>query len=342
LLQIRMDKGDPLRMYVDHILSAAEKASVLTKSLLTFGRKQPVNLQPTYINIIIKGTKQLLNRLLTEDIVLETRLDPEPLSIMADATQIDQILFNLVSNARDSMPKGGTVIIETQQTFLEKGFTSIHGFGVSGRYVVLSVSDTGMGMNKATKEKIFEPFFTTKETGKGTGLGLATVYGIVKQHNGYVTVYSEPGIGTTFRIYFPAVTGRPEVEPPAFFDLKRGKETILVAEDNEDVRRFTKEVLKMYGYHVIEAVDGVDAVDKFQEAEMVDLLILDTVMPRKNGKEALDEIIKIKPDIKVLFMSGHARDILLDKGIREKEFEFISKPLSPHELLGKLRSMLDA
>jgi PAS domain S-box-containing protein len=341
LLQMRMDGSDPLRVYVDQILSAAQKAAGLTKVLLTFGRKQPINLQPIRLNDIVEGTKQLLNRLLTEDITLHTRLDSENVSFMADATQIDQILFNLVTNARDSMPKGGVIAIETQTVLLDELFMSIHGFGQPGQYVLLVVSDTGVGMDEATREKIFEPFFTTKATGKGTGLGLATVYGIVKQHGGYITVYSEQGTGTSFRIYFPVAKGAPRTEQSQSLALDKGKETILIAEDNDEVRRFTRDILKLCGYRVVEAVDGEDGVAKFREAEKIDLLLLDTVMPRKNGKEALEEIKKIRPDVRFLFMSGHTMDILLDKGLKEKEFDFISKPLSPNELLRKVREILD-
>ena len=341
LLQMRMENTDPLRMYVDRILSAAHKASGLTKSLLTFGRQQPINLQPTSINGIIQGTEQLLKRLLTEDILFETRLTPENVTVMADATQIDQILFNLVTNARDSMPKGGTLVLETGRAVLDRDFALVHGFGEPGTYAVLSVTDTGVGMDETVTDKIFEPFFTTKETGKGTGLGLATVYGIVKQHGGYITVYSEVNVGTTFRIYFPAVRTKADEERPVFFHVKRGDETILVAEDNEEVRRFVKDIFKLYGYKTIEAVDGEDAVEKFKHEKDIDLVILDSVMPKMNGREAYDEIVRIRPDARVLFMSGHTRDILLDKGIGEKEFAFISKPLVPNELLQLVREILD-
>ena len=341
LLQMRMEKTDPLRMYVDRILSAAHKASGLTKSLLTFGRQQPINLQPTNLNGIMQGTEQLLKRLLTEDILFQTTLTSENVTIMADATQIDQILFNLVTNARDSMPRGGTLIVETGRTVLDRDFTLVHGFGEPGTYAVLSISDTGTGMSAAVMEKIFEPFFTTKETGKGTGLGLATVYGIVKRHNGYITVYSELNLGTTFRIYFPAIKTRADEEQAVIFNVKRGDETILVAEDNEEVRRFVKDIFKLYGYRIIEAVDGEDAVMKFRQQNAIDLVILDSVMPKMNGREAYDEIVRMKPGVKVLFMSGHTRDILLDKGIQEREFAFIPKPLLPNELLRKVREILD-
>ncbi len=231
LLQMRMDKANPLRLHVDQILSASQKAANLTQSLLAFSRQQPIILNPVNINDIVSGTKNLLKRLLTEDIVLKVALSPEDHTIMADHTQIDQILFNLTTNARDAMPKGGTLTIETQFMKLDNSFKQMHGFGEPGKYVLLSVSDTGVGMSEATREKIFVPFFTTKEVGKGTGLGLATVYGIVKQHDGYIIVYSEKGMGTAVKIYFPATGAIVKEEEPSAASIARGKETILVAED---------------------------------------------------------------------------------------------------------------
>ena len=203
LLQMRLDKGDPLRHYVDQILSSSEKAAQLVQGLLAFSRKQPISLKPVRLNDILKGTEKLLKRLLTEDIELKTIFAPEDTTIMADATQIDQILFNLVTNARDAMPNGGRLFIETTRVELDRRFLEVHGYGEPGTYGLISISDTGIGMDEATQEHIFDPFFTTKELGKGTGLGLSTVYGIVKQHRGYINVYSEPGIGTTFRVYLP-------------------------------------------------------------------------------------------------------------------------------------------
>jgi two-component system cell cycle sensor histidine kinase/response regulator CckA len=203
LLQMRINEADPLMAYVNQILSASQKATTLTKRLLSFTRQQPKNLQAIGINKIIRGTEDLLKRLLTEDIHLETRLARDDLMIRADPIQMDQILFNLVSNARDAMPRGGGLTIETGQALLDNNFLLTHGFGEPGRYALLSISDTGAGMDEITRKKIFEPFFTTKE--KGTGLGLATVYGIVKQHDGYITVYSDQNVGTTFQVYFPLI-----------------------------------------------------------------------------------------------------------------------------------------
>jgi len=233
--------------------------------------------------------------------------------------------------------------IETKLTKFDDAFIRAHGFGKTGEYVMISVSDTGMGMDEKTREKIFEPFFTTKEVGKGTGLGLSTVYGVVKQHDGFINVYSEPGEGTTFHVYFPVVvTETAEDKICHTPEVKGGLETILVAEDNADMRNLIKEVLDSKGYSVIESVDGADAVRNYVDfKDRISLIILDVVMPRKNGMDAYKEIKKMKPDIKVLFMSGYTGDIVLDKGVQEKEYNFISKPLSPNALLLKLREILD-
>jgi PAS domain S-box-containing protein len=341
LLQMKMEKSI-LSTYVDHILSASNKAADLIQGLLAFSRQQAISLKPIYINNIITKTESLLKRLITEDITLKTLLAPDNITIMADATQIDQILFNLVTNARDAMPQGGTLTIETTLVELDEEFKRHHGYGEPGDYALLSITDTGTGMDETTCEKIFDPFFTTKEVGKGTGLGLSTVYGIVKQHNGYISAYSEPGKGTTFHIHLPtasaAIEEKKSLDPP---EAKRGDETILVAEDNEAVRGLVTDVLRNYGYTIIEAIDGVDAIEQFRRTDAVDLLILDSVMPQKNGRQVYDEICKIRSDVKVIFTSGHTRDIILDKGIEDKKFDFIAKPISPAELLQKVREVLD-
>ena len=341
LLEMGLNTDNPLRSYADHILSSTRKAANLTQSLLTFSRQQPIALSPVGLNDILGKTEKLLARLLTEDITLITILSPQEIPVMADVTQIDQILFNLVANARDAMTHGGTIVMKTGFTEIDREFIDSHGFGKPGEYASLSVSDTGTGMDSATKEKIFDPFFTTKEVGKGTGLGLSTVYGIVKQHKGYIDVYSEPGSGTAFTIYLPAVMTAIGEEAPAARAPKRGNETILVAEDNEAVRNFLREILLQYGYTVVEAVDGADAVAKFKEHGHIDLLIIDSVMPKMNGREAYNEISGMRPGIKVLFTSGHTRDVVLDRGIEESKFNFISKPLLPNELLDKVREVLD-
>ena len=341
LIQLKLDKENPLRRYVDQILSASLKGANLTRSLLAFSRKQPITLNPVNLNSLIKGTEKLLKRLLTEDIILKTVLASEDIMLMADSTQIDQILFNLVTNARDAMPKGGSLTVETKTIVLDRKFVTIHGFGEPGKYALLSISDTGTGMDAAVKEHIFDPFFTTKEVGKGTGLGLSTIYGIVKQHNGYITVYSEPDIGTTFRIYLPLTNAVVETDVSSSASIRGGAETILVAEDNKEVRHLIKNILVEFGYTIIEAKDGEDAINKFNKHEGIDLLVLDSVMPKKNGKAVYDEICTTNPHIKVIFTSGYTRDVILDKGIEDKKFDFISKPLSPKELLEKVREALD-
>ena len=342
LIQMKIDKSSPLQSYVDQILSASQKAADLTQSLLAFSRQQTATLAPLDINNTIKVTKKLLKRLLTEDIELRTSLTQDDMIVMADKSQMDQILFNLVANARDAMPKGGKLAIETSITVIDSTFIRIHGFGEPGRYVLINISDTGMGMDETTQEKIFDPFFTTKEVGKGTGLGLATVYGIVKQHNGYITVDSTPNQGSIFRIYLPTVRTKVDKEQrktaPA---IMMGKETILIAEDNEEVRHFMREALQRYGYKIIEASDGEDAVDTFKRHRDIDLIVVDSVMPKKNGREVYEEIHGINPQVKVLFMSGYTKDIVLNKGIEDKEFDFIAKPLSLNKLLQKVREVLD-
>lgn len=342
LMQMKMDRSSPLRSYLDQVISASRKAADLTRSLLTFSRQNPATLVPLDINDTIETTKKLLKRLLTEDIELRTYLIKEDVVIMADRSQIDQILFNLATNARDAMPRGGTLIIETAVVIMDVDFIKVHGFGDPGRYVKISVSDTGEGMDEVTREKIFDPFFTTKEIGKGTGLGLPTVYGIVKQHNGYITVYSEPGHGTTFRIYLPAAAQvKVGEERDKAASITRGKETVLIAEDDEEVRRFMQEALEEYGYKTIEAVDGEDAINKFKQHRGIDLIVVDSVMPKKNGREVYEEIRKMDPRIKALFTSGYTRDIVLDKGIEDQEFDFVAKPLQFEEFLQKIREVLD-
>jgi two-component system, cell cycle sensor histidine kinase and response regulator CckA len=341
LLKMAVENTSPLRSYIDPILASSEKAAHLTRSLLAFSRLGPVSLTPLDINKEIKATEKLLKRLLTEDVELTTTLASEDIIVMADPTQMEQILFNLATNARDAMQRGGKLFIQTRLVELDDEFLKTHGYGGPGMYALLSISDTGCGMDAATQERIFDPFFTTKEVGKGTGLGLSTVYGIVKQHNGYITVYSEPGGGTSFYLYLPALRAailKKETPSP---QLRRGHETILVAEDNEDVRRLVRSVLTKYGYSVIEAMDGQDAIDKLKKQRRIDLVILDSVMPKKNGREVYDEARVINPGIKVIFTSGYAKDIVLDKGIETKDVDFISKPISPDEMLIKVRESLD-
>jgi PAS domain S-box-containing protein len=342
LLQNNMDASDPLRLYVDQILSASRKAASLTQSLLAFSRQQPITLAPININEIILRTEKLLKRLITDDVDLKTVYSESDIIVEADPTQIDQILFNLAANARDAMVNGGCLSIKTEHIMIDDTFIRDHGFGKPGQYALISVSDTGCGMSEETRAKIFEPFFTTKEIGKGTGLGLSTVYGIIKQHGGHISLVTAPGKGTRFDIYLPTVriSIEPEKESSETFDTK-GTEKILVADDDEDVKNLMADILREDGYEIIEAADGDEAVQQFRENPGIDLVILDSVMPKLNGREAYERIRTIKPAIKVLFTSGYTRDVILDKGIMAKEFEFIAKPLVPVKLLQKVRQIFD-
>ena len=342
LLRMKMREDEPLRLYVDQILASAEKAANLTQSLLAFSRKQQIKLKPLNLYDAVKGTGKLLERVLSEDIQLKIAQTHQETVIMADPTQIEQILLNLATNARDAMPRGGLLSIETGVATLDNEFIRTHGYGERGKYALLSVSDTGIGMDETTKEHIFEPFFTTKEVGKGTGLGLSTVYGIVKQHNGYITVSSRRHQGTTLRIYFPLAVGRKAPEAPLSQKMERGSETILVAEDDSAVRTLTTDILNTYGYATLEATDGQHAVEVFAERkEDIDLVVLDVVMPRKNGREAFEELKKIRPAVKVLFVSGYTGDAIIDKGVQSERIDFIQKPLSPNDLLRKVREILE-
>jgi PAS domain S-box-containing protein len=343
LLRLKMERDDPRRTYAEQILATAEKAANLTQSLLAFSRKQVTVRQPLGVNAVIQRMRELLTKIMDEDVELVMTLAPGELTVMADGGQIEQVIMNLAANARDAMPNGGLLSISTGAVDLDAAFILAHGFGRKGRHALVTVSDTGTGMDENTVKRVFEPFFTTKEVGKGTGLGLSIVYGIVKQHDGFITVYSEPGQGTTVKIYLPLFTGA-AVEPggrEAEY-RKGGTETILVVEDDAEVRKFTVAALSEFGYKVIEAVDGVAAVSMFREhAGRIGLVIMDVVMPRKNGKEACDEIKKIRPDARVLFTSGYTADIVHKKGILDEGLDFVSKPLSPTRLLKTVREILD-
>jgi two-component system cell cycle sensor histidine kinase/response regulator CckA len=343
LLLMKMEAGNPDRPFMEQIISSSERAAHLTHSLLAFSRKQVVDLKPIYLNDIIRRLEHLLGRVIGEDVEFETILAEERLPILADSMHIEQVLMNLAANARDAMPNGGTLRIKTETVIIGEDFVRTHSYGRPGTYASLSVTDTGIGMEENIKRRIFEPFFTTKEVGKGTGLGLSMVYGIIKQHNGYITVDSEPGKGTTFRIYLPLMpAGAIEELPPAPAENMRGTETILLAEDDKIVRDLTRHVLMNSGYTVIEAVDGEDAVRQyFNAGKGIDLLIFDIIMPKKNGKEAYLEINKAQPDIKTLFMSGYTADIVYKKGILEADYDVVMKPVSPVEFLKKVREVLD-
>jgi PAS domain S-box-containing protein len=343
LLMMKLPEDDPGRAYVDPIIQSAERAAHLTSNLLAFSRKQIINLKPVSVNDIIRRVEKLLVRVIGEDIAFRTRLSSDDHAVLADSIQIEHVLMNLATNARDAMPDGGTLVVETDAYELGEEFVRAHSYGKPGRYVLITVTDSGIGMDENVLSHVFEPFFTTKEIGKGTGLGLSMVYGIIKQHNGYITVASEPGKGTTFKLYLPLITAATvgdKIKNSAA--VKRGKETVLLAEDDTPVRELTRRVLEGAGYTVIETSDGAEAVSTFKNnKDTIGLVVLDIIMPRKNGKEACMEIRAIRPDIKALFMSGYTADIIHKKGILETGMDVILKPITPSNFLIKVREVLD-
>jgi len=343
IMHMKMKADDPFLENVQEILSSSDRAAALVQSLLAFSRKQIINPRPVNINEAIKKVEKLLLRVIGEDIEFRTRYADTDLIALVDAGQLEQVLMNLATNARDAMPKGGTLAIETGRVVLDEAFITDHGYGQEGEYALVTVSDTGAGMDEKTRERIFEPFFTTKEMGRGTGLGLSMVYGVVRQNNGFIDCSSEPGKGTAFMIYLPLTEAVPEdqekKEPAA---MARGTETILAAEDDEVLRRLYQTVLQEFGYTVITVSDGEEAVASLREnRDRVDLLILDMVMPKKNGMEAYEEMQRIRPGIKALFVSGYTADMLKEKGAGGEGVPLITKPVSPAELVKKVRELLD-
>jgi PAS domain S-box-containing protein len=344
VLQEDLPQDSALRFRAEQILSAAQRAAGLTASLLTFSSKQITNPRQHSLNEIVNRMRDLLIRLAGEAVKVTIRLTPDNPMIMADSGQLDQVLMNLASNARDAMPGGGELTITTQLVELDEPFIAVRGFGRTGRFALLTVTDTGTGIEERTLKRMFEPFFTTKPVGKGTGLGLSIVYGIVSRHGGYVDVQSRPGEGTSFLIYFPlhqaATEGDRQIESMASV---RGTETILLAEDDKDLRRLNSGILTDRGFTVIEAKDGDEAVAKFQAHRgKIDLLVLDVFLPRKNGKEAYDQIRALEPSIKVLFTSGYPLEFVQQRGIVEDAIPFLAKPVAPPLLLHKIRDVLDA
>ena len=342
LLRNELAEENKLRSYVDQILQAGEKAAALTHRLLAYSRKQLLNPQPVNLNDTISSIEKMLTRLITEDIDLKFCLEAADPVAEADPGQLDHVLINLVTNARDAMPHGGTVTITTGVVTPDDDFVRQHPGMKEGAYVVVKVSDTGIGMSEEIREKVFDPFFTTKEVGKGTGLGLSMTYGIIKQHNGIIEVDTEVGRGTTISIFLPLAKRVVENQDRTTDAVARGNaETILVAEDDPVVMGYLTELLEMNGYNVIEAKNGEDAVEKFiLHKEIIRIALLDVIMPRKNGKQVYEEIVGIKPGIKTLFMSGYTRDVISWKDALDKGITLIAKPVQPAELLMKLKEAL--
>jgi PAS domain S-box-containing protein len=340
----RLGENHPIQSYLEEIQKAGDRAANLTRQLLAFGRKQL--LQPLLLNLndVVRDVHKLLKRLIGEDVQLVAKLTPDLQRIKADPGQVEQVLVNLVVNARDAMPRGGTITIETSNVELDTFYTSKHADITPGRYVMLAVSDTGTGMDHDTQERIFEPFFTTKEKGKGTGLGLSTVYGIVRQSGGNVWVYSEPGKGTTFKVYLPQSVN--EVEPPVTPEpestMRSGTETVLLVEDEDMVRDLAIQLLKEGGYNVLEASGGEEALGICKEhTAPIDLLITDVVMPKMSGKDVADQLKTIHPETKVLFMSGYTDEAIVHHGIVDPDIAFLQKPFSEKALAQKIREVLD-
>jgi PAS domain S-box-containing protein len=342
---MKMGVDDPNRHNLEQILASSDRAVALTQSLLAFSRKQPISLARIDLNDVIVQFEKFLHRLLREDIELKTILAPKELPVLADRGQVEQVLMNLMTNARDATPQGGRIIIETGLIELEQSFIKAHGFGREGAYALLSVTDTGVGIPKNIQNRIFDPFFTTKEEGKGTGLGLSMAYGIVKKHEGYINVYSQHGVGTTFKIYLPVTHVPADAEQRKNDELdpvRGGTETVLIAEDDASLRELTATLLRRFGYTVIEAADGKDAVAKFMEnRDIIRLVILDGIMPKMNGKAAWMEIKALSFGIKAIFISGYAEDIFTKEGIFDKEASFIQKPYPPLVLAKRVRELLD-
>lgn len=341
LVLMNLQGSEKTRHHVEQILASSERAAGLTQGLLAFSRKQESNPQPVDLNGIVRNMRKFLERIIGEDIEIEIDLAQEGLTVLADTGQMEQVLMNLATNARDAMPDGGVLRIKTG--FLADD-QNIISSSTSLRYGYISVSDTGAGMDEKIREKIYEPFFTTKEVGKGTGLGLSIAYGIIKQHHGFISVESREREGTTFRVHVPLIekeTPNAEIVKP--FILPFGKETILIAEDDEEVRNLSRSLLEECGHTVIVAENGEDAVEKFS-ARMgrISLVILDVVMPKMNGRQAFEAMRELQPEVSVLFMSGYAEEIVSAKGVCDHDLAFMEKPIIPKIFLQKVREILDS
>jgi two-component system, cell cycle sensor histidine kinase and response regulator CckA len=345
LLACKLAPDNDLSRYAGEIRKAAELAAVLTRQLLAFSRKQLLQPRVLDVNAVVTDIRHMLERLIGEDVTLSMVLAPALGAIKADQGQVEQVILNLVVNARDAMPQGGRITIETAAVVLNENYASTHLAINPGPHVMLAVSDDGQGMDEATLARIFEPFFTTKEKGKGTGLGLATIYGIVKQCGGTLWVYSEVGQGTTFKVYFPRVdeeiVGRGE--SPMANETSWGTETVLLVEDERAVRDLAREVMQRCGYSVLVAADGGEALAvaaKF--SGVIDLLLTDVVMPNMNGRQLASQLTALRPAMKVLYISGYTANAIFHHGVLEPGTEFLPKPFTPDLLARKIREVLEA
>jgi len=329
---------------IDDVVITAMKASALIGQILAFSRRQPAHPRVVDVNGLISGLRNMMQGLIGENISLETYLHEDIWRIKVDPSQFEQILVNLFVNARDAMPKGGEIIIETANAALDDEYGKQKGISFRGRAVMISVTDTGAGIPAHVVPHIFDPFFTTKEKGIGTGLGLSTVYGIVKQNGGYVWVYSEEGKGTTFKLYFPVTDdeydpGRDGISSP--YEKEGGTERILFVEDNEEIRKSVSSLLQAFGYSVVSAGCGEDALALGEDDDPFDLLISDVMLPKMTGKELFEGLRKLNPSLQVLFISGYTENVITKQGIMKRDVNFLQKPFSAKELNEKIRNILD-
>jgi two-component system, cell cycle sensor histidine kinase and response regulator CckA len=335
---------DPRVEDLSEIRKAAVAAASLTRQLLAFSRRQVIEPRLVNLNDVVESSEKMLRRLIGEDIEVQTTLSSVPLTVMIDPGQLEQVMMNLAVNARDAMPTGGKLTLETANVMLDAEYARDHWPVTPGNFAMLAVSDIGCGMDEQTRALMFEPFFTTKAAGQGTGLGLATVYGIVEQSNGFIYVYSEPGKGTSFKIYFPLLeqtavqyAAKPGLETP-----RGGAETILLAEDATAVRVAARQILERLGYTVLEAANGTDALSTAQNGNKIDLLLTDVVMPEMSGRELVDRFAKLRPNTRVLFMSGYTDDAIVRHGVLRPGTAYLQKPFSPDTLARKVREVLDS
>jgi two-component system cell cycle sensor histidine kinase/response regulator CckA len=344
MLGADLESDDPVREDLEEIQRAGERAATLTRQLLAFSRQQVLAPKIVDLNVVIAAMHKMLGRVIGEDVDFRSVTPPGLGNVKVDPGQIEQVIMNLVVNARDAMPKGGKLTVETANVSLDEPYAAEHAGVRPGPHVMLAVSDTGVGMDRATQARIFEPFFTTKETGKGTGLGLSTVFGIVKQSGGHIWVYSEVGRGTTFKIYLPQAEGEATVAGKSGSAMSlRGSETILLVEDEEQLRKLARGILKKNGYHVLDAKDAADALavrDRF--SGRIDLLLTDVVMPGMSGRELAERFVVAHPQIRVLFMSGYTADTVVHHGVLDAGIAYLQKPLTPETLTRKVRQVLDS
>ncbi|MGC4000869.1 MAG: response regulator [Anaeromyxobacter sp.] len=333
------------RECVTELLRAGERAADLTHGLLTFSRKHVLEAAPVDLGAIVSDLQRMIQRLIGETVRVSCRLEEEPLRVLADRLMVEQLLMNLAANARDAMPEGGTLRFETALTHLDQAQASQHHLAGPGAYALLTVSDSGQGMDDDVRQRIFEPFFTTKPVGRGTGLGLAIAYATVQQHGGGIAVHSEVGRGTTFRIWFPLAQG--EAAQPAASGAAAaalgGSETVLLVEDEPAVRRVVRRLLASHGYRVLEATDGEQALLVYdEERSRIDLVLSDVIMPRMNGSRLLEELRRRDPQLRILFMSGYSADLVDELRLTAPGIQLLSKPLHPRTVLERIRAMLDA